>query len=70
VRSRRRQPGDHRRARPKAEVEAKDTRPRRLQRPPDDDEPDTSERVTLIEFMWVGRTGAQQVILVSREWLQ
>ena len=30
----------------------------------------TSERITLIEFVWEGRTGAQQVILVSREWLQ
>jgi hypothetical protein len=33
-------------------------------------EPDASERITLIEFMWQGTTGAQQVILVSREWLQ
>ena len=39
-------------------------------RPPEDAEPDTSERITLIEFLWEGRTGAQQVILVSREWLQ
>ena len=36
----------------------------------EDTEPDVSERITLIEFLWRGRTGAQQVILVSREWLQ
>ena len=36
----------------------------------EDAEPDTSERITLIEFLWEGRTGAQPVILVSREWLQ
>jgi hypothetical protein len=33
-------------------------------------EPNTSERITLIEFRWQGQIGAQQVILVSREWLQ
>jgi hypothetical protein len=38
--------------------------------PPDDAEPNTSERVTLIEFVWIGQTGEQPVILVSREWLQ
>jgi hypothetical protein len=37
---------------------------------PDDTEPVTSERITLIEFMWMGLRGAQPVILVSREWLQ
>ena len=37
---------------------------------PDDAEPDTSERITLIDFLWEGQTGAQQVILISREWLQ
>jgi hypothetical protein len=39
-------------------------------RPPIDAEPDTSERITLIEFLWTGPTGEQPVILVSREWLQ
>ena len=39
-------------------------------RPPIDSEPDTSERITLIEFLWTGLTGDQPVILVSREWLQ
>ena len=33
-------------------------------------EPDTSERIILIEFVWWGLTGSQPVILVSREWLQ
>jgi hypothetical protein len=33
-------------------------------------DPNASERITLIEFMWHGQRGAQQVILVSREWLQ
>jgi hypothetical protein len=27
------------------------------------------ERVTLIEFMWPGRTGLQPVLYVDREWL-
>jgi len=35
-----------------------------------DAEPETSQRVTLIEFTWVGARGAQPVIFVSREWLQ
>jgi hypothetical protein len=39
-------------------------------RPPIDSEPDTSERITLIEFLWTGLTGDQPVILVSRELLQ
>jgi hypothetical protein len=39
-------------------------------RPPADAEPDTSERITLIEFVWSGLTGSQPVIFVSREWLQ
>jgi hypothetical protein len=42
-------------------------RPRRPKKAP---EPPTSERVTLIEFMWFGAAGAQPVILVEREWLQ
>ena len=33
-------------------------------------EPQASERITLIEFMWTGETGAQPVLLVEREWLQ
>jgi hypothetical protein len=33
-------------------------------------EPDTSERVTVIEFLWTGSRGAQPVILIAREWLQ
>ena len=37
---------------------------------PDDVASDASERITLIEFMWHGETGAQQVIFVSRQWLQ
>ena len=40
------------------------------ERPPSGAERDTSERVTLIEFMWSGLTGTQPVILISREWLQ
>jgi len=36
----------------------------------DDTEPDVSERITLIEFTWMGLTGAQPVIFVAREWLQ
>lgn len=36
----------------------------------DDTEPEASERITLIEFTWVGLTGRQPVIYVSREWLQ
>jgi hypothetical protein len=36
----------------------------------DEVEPDASERITLIEFLWTGPTGEQPVILVSREWLQ
>jgi hypothetical protein len=27
------------------------------------------ERVTAIEFRWVGRAGVQPVVLVAREWL-
>jgi hypothetical protein len=27
------------------------------------------QRVTAIEFRWVGATGVQPVVLVSREWL-
>ena len=63
------QTGDDQRARLKAEVGATGAHSRRGQRPPEDAEPDTSERITLIEFLWEGLTGAQQVILVSREWL-
>ena len=37
---------------------------------PADPEQDTSERITLSEFLWTGPTGDQPVILVSREWLQ
>jgi hypothetical protein len=70
VRNSPRQTGDHGRARLEAEVGATDARSRQPQSPPEDGEPDTSERVTVIEFLWQGRTGAQQVILVSREWLQ
>jgi hypothetical protein len=33
-------------------------------------EPDISERVTVIEFLWTGSGGAQPVILITREWLQ
>ena len=33
-------------------------------------EPDTCERITLIEFLWTGSAGFQPVILVAREWLQ
>jgi hypothetical protein len=40
------------------------------QLPQADPEPDASERITLIEFTWVGLTGTQPVILVAREWLQ
>ena len=47
-----------------------DAHPPSEERSPADAEPGTSERITLIEFMWSGLTGAQQVILVSREWLQ
>jgi hypothetical protein len=36
----------------------------------DDTEPEASERITLIEFTWMGFTGPQPVILVAREWLQ
>jgi hypothetical protein len=54
----------------RAEYGATDAISRQNQRPPEDAEPDTSERITLIEFLWQGRTGAQQVILVSRQWLQ
>jgi hypothetical protein len=43
---------------------------RRPRRPKKEPEPPTSERVTLIEFMWFGAAGAQPVILVEREWLQ
>ena len=32
-------------------------------------EPDTCERITLIEFLWTGAAGSQPVILVAREWL-
>jgi hypothetical protein len=35
----------------------------------DDPDPDISERITLIEFTWMGMTGAQPVIFVAREWL-
>jgi hypothetical protein len=42
--------------------------PRR--RPPETAEQNASERITLIEFLWEGPAGAQQVIFVSREWLQ
>ena len=35
-----------------------------------DTEPETTERVTLIEFLWMGLTGAQPVIFVAHEWLQ
>ena len=37
---------------------------------PADSEPDSTERITLIEFTWMGVRGAQPVILVAREWLQ
>ena len=37
---------------------------------PEDVESNACERITLIEFMWQGQTGAQQVVLVSRELLQ
>ena len=47
-----------------------DAHPPSEERSPADAEPGTSERITLIEFRWSGLTGAQQVILVSREWLQ
>ena len=33
-------------------------------------EPDTCERITLIEFLWEAATGEQPVIFVSRELLQ
>ena len=56
-----RQLGDARRA---------DARPADEVRPPAHPEPDISERITLIEFVWSGLTGTQPVILVSREWLQ
>jgi hypothetical protein len=36
----------------------------------EEEEPCASERITLIEFQWEGQAGAQQVIFVSREWLQ
>jgi hypothetical protein len=49
------------------QVPAPVRRPRRPKKAP---EPPTSERVTLIEFMWFGAAGAQPVILVEREWLQ
>jgi hypothetical protein len=49
------------------QVPAPVRRPRRPKKAP---EPATSERVTLIEFMWFGAAGAQPVILVEREWLQ
>jgi len=32
----------------------------------DETEPEASERITLIEFTWVGLTGRQPVIYVSR----
>jgi hypothetical protein len=54
---------------PTADVQRVDDRPERRQLRADV-EPDTSERITLIEFVWSGATGAQLVILVSREWLQ
>ena len=54
--------------RPRGPTDVRSRQPR--QRPPEDAEPDTSERITLIEFLWQGKAGAQQVILVSREWLQ
>lgn len=47
-----------------------DARPGSDDRWADDTEPETSERITLIEFTWFGLTGAQAVILVAREWLQ
>ena len=53
-----------------ARLTAEDAGSRRRGRPPENAEPDTSERITLIEFLWEGTRGAQQVILVSREWLQ
>ncbi len=53
-----------------ADDEPVDGRPPRHRRRSDDVEPNASERITLIEFLWEGQTGAQQVILVSREWLQ
>ncbi len=62
-----RQAGGRHRARLEPEDGATDARSRRLRRPPEDAEPDSSEPITLIEFLWEGRTGAQQVILVSRE---
>jgi hypothetical protein len=45
-------------------------RVRRRCRPEKAAELPTSERVTLIEFMWIGAAGAQPVIFVDREWLQ
>ena len=36
----------------------------------DDTKPNATEKVTLIEFTWMGLRGAQPVILVAREWLQ
>lgn len=40
----------------------------RVQR--DDAEPDVTEKITLIEFMWIGLRAAKPVIFVAREWLQ
>ena len=78
MRDRTRQAGDHRSAEALTDwlVEplVADDQPAadraRRRRIPEDVEPNNSERITLIEFMWQGQTGAQQVILVSREWLQ
>ena len=53
-----------------AEDGATEGRSRRRRRAPQDAEPNVSERITLIEFLWEETTGAQQVILISREWLQ
>ena len=78
MRDRRGQAGDGRRRRARADrlVEWPDgdgraavERSRRPQ-PLDDVEPDTCERITLIEFLWMAPTGEQPVIFVSRELLQ
>jgi hypothetical protein len=49
---------------------AADGRPRAGDGSADDTESEASERITLIEFTWMGFTGPQPVILVAREWLQ
>ena len=71
-----RQPGNRRQADAAeafdwVDVDVPQSRPRTPgQLRPADGEPDATERITLIEFTWFGLTGAQPVILVSREWLQ